>query len=498
MSDPADQRPPTQNSSAGNSSGPPAIPETPLADALLAAAGSTRASFHALPVSRRGSIRESALADAYDALFGRGLFSEATITAPPLDSFFFPHRSLARAEELAARAFGATGTLFVTAGTTTANLIALEALIARPDVRVLADKGTHQSIHFALSDKHATVDYIEPRVFCEHSERAALSLPALLEQAAAAEHAGTPYELLVLNGQSYDGVVYDIRAILTALAEASPSLTTVFVDEAWGAWSYFHEATRGRTALHARTADPALERFTVVATHSAHKSLSALRQGSLIHFSGDPDLAERLRLGRYRHHTTSPSYPILASLDLARAQMELEGRDLVERSLRLARRVSETVAGDPALSAFSVNAPAVPDAFAGHAAIDPTKLSLRVSGLPIEAPELRERLYSRHGLYVNRCTRTSLLLNLHIGIGDEEVAALLDALRAIQRELSPAVERPDEQAGERRVSTSFIIPYPPGVPIIVPGEEIGGDTLRRIEAIRSAGARIYTIEHRPR
>ncbi|MBK3801165.1 hypothetical protein GAY33_18365 [Azospirillum brasilense] len=48
------------------------------------------------------------------------------------------------------------------------------------------------------------------------------------------------------------------------------------------------------------------------------------------------------------------------------------------------------------------------------------------------------------------------------------------------------------------MSTSFIIPYPPGVPIIVPGEEIGGDTLRRIEAFRSAGARIYTIEHRPR
>lgn len=465
--------------------------ETPLADALLAAGANTRASFHALPISRRSSIRNSPLASSFDALFGSGLYTETTITAPPLDTFFFPHRSLARAEELAARAFGATGTLFVTVGTTASNQIALEALVTKPDVRVLADKGTHQSIHFALSDKHAAVDYIEPRVFCEHSERAALALSDIVDRAAAAERAGAPYDLLVLNGQSYDGVVYDIPAILAALAEASPSLTNVFIDEAWGAWSYFHETTRVRTALHARNAVPALARLNIVATHSAHKSLSALRQASLIHYNGDPALGERLRLARYRHHTTSPNYQILASLDLARAQMELEGRALVERSLRLSRLIADTVAADPELSAFTINDAAVPAALAGHVAIDPTKLSLRVSGLSIGAPELRERLYGQHALYVNRCTPTSLLLNLHIGVLEEDALALLDALRAIQRQLlSPPVER--------RISTSFIIPYPPGVPIIVPGEEIGSDTLRRIEAVQSAGARIYTIENRAR
>lgn len=467
------------------------IVETPLADALLAASANTRASFHALPISRRSSIRHSPLAPSFDALFGSGLYSETTITAPPLDTFFFPHRSLARAEELAARAFGATGTLFVTVGTTASNQIALEALVSKPDVKVLADKGTHQSIHFALSDKHAAVDYIEPRVFCEASERAALALSDILDNAAAAERAGAPYDLLVLNGQSYDGVVYDIPAILTALAEASPSLTNVFIDEAWGAWSYFHEATQGRTALRGRAADPALARFNIVATHSAHKSLSALRQASLIHYSGDPSLGERLRLARYRHHTTSPNYQILASLDLARAQMELEGRDLVERSFRLARLVADAVASDPGLSAFTVNDGSVPASLAGHVAIDPTKLSLKVSGLTIGAPELRERLYNLHALYVNRCTPTSLLLNFHIGVLEEDALALLDALRTIQQRLSSPPE-------VRRISTSFIIPYPPGVPIIVPGEEIGSDTLRRIEAVQSAGARIYTIENRAR
>ncbi|CAO3360627.1 aminotransferase class I/II-fold pyridoxal phosphate-dependent enzyme [Azospirillum melinis] len=487
MSEPTDQ---ITTRSAGQPAARPAV-ETPLADALLAASAGTRASFHALPIGRRASIRTSPLAPSFDALFGSGLYSETTITAPPLDTFFFPHRSLARAEELAARAFGATGTLFVTVGTTASNQIALEALVTKPDARVLADKGTHQSIHFALSDKHAAVDYIEPRVFCEHSERAALALSDIVDRAAAAERARAPYDLLVLNGQSYDGVVYDIPAILAALAEASPSLTDIFIDEAWGAWSYFHESTRVRTALHARSTVPALERFNVVATHSAHKSLSALRQASLIHYAGDPALGERLRLARYRHHTTSPNQQILASLDLARAQMELEGDALVERSLRLARLVADSVAADPDLGAFSVNAAAPPAALAGHVAIDPTKLSLRVSGLSIGAPELRERLYSQHALYVNRCTPTSLLLNIHIGVLEEDVLALLDALRAIQRSLRPP-------PAERRISTSFIIPYPPGVPLIVPGEEIGDDTLRRIEAVQSAGARIYTIENRAR
>lgn len=461
---------------------------TPLVDALLDLPRTTRASFHALPISCGRSVRGSGFAPKFHALFGHSLGAEATVGAPYFDAFFFPQGALATAERMAAEAFGAQDTLFVTAGTTLSNQIAIE-MLSRPGSRVLLDKGTHQSMHFALATRQARVDYVEPQMLCVHSERSAFHLDDLVARAAAAEEAGDPYALLVLNGQSYDGVIYNIPAILDAVLAASPSLAGVLVDEAWGAWTNFHPGLRASTALHAAWTLKRDQPLNIVVTHSAHKSMSALRQASYIHCVGDEDLGPMLRTARYRLHTTSPSYPILGSLDMARAQMATEGRALTERCVRLATLVAATIRTDPALNGFVVNDSALSPAVAAYARIDPTKLSLNVSRLPARPTEVRDLLHREHGYYVNRYTATSLLLNFHIGIDDDDVEGLLAALRSVQATILA-------QAGRTRISTSFLIPYPPGVPLVVPGEEVNADVMRRLNTLRSSGVHVFSVEER--
>jgi arginine/lysine/ornithine decarboxylase len=262
------------------------------------------------------------------------------------------------------------------------------------------------------------------------------------------------------------------------------STRTFIIDEAWGSANYFSEQLRHCTAMNV---SPLVERYPdlcVVATHSAHKSLSCLRQASMIHVRGPAEVADRLRVARFRLHTTSPNYPILASLDLGRAQMEDVGLRLVRTATANAGRLMDAVARDPGLSHYRVNAFTPPSTPFAYAVTDPTKVSLDVSELGTSASEIRELLYSRHGIYINRVTETSLLLNFHIGVGRAHLVELLSALRDIQAELVP-------EWLSASTSGAFIIPYPPGVPLAVPGEEITPGMRSAICDVRRSGVRVF-------
>jgi arginine/lysine/ornithine decarboxylase len=459
------------------------VPKASLADEIAQALRRQTVSFHALPLSFGGSLRGSALKGAYQEILGTQWRGDLTVGAPYVDSFFFPKGSIAHAEARAASVFGADATLFLTAGTTLANQIAVESL-ASNGTRVLIDKATHQSIHFSLDRLRARVDYIESRLLCLDSERTSFALIDVLSKVEAAEKEGDPYRLLILNGQSYDGVIYNISTILRALSEFAPSLRNIIVDEAWGSWSYLDHELRQSTAIYAARLPDLAGRYNIIATQSAHKSLSALRQGSLIHAVGDGGLGALVRAARYKHHTTSPNFAILASLDLACAQAETEGVRLVERAIRLASELRDRIAHDPLLDAYFVNeTPSVEGLFQ----IDPSKISLNVSALTISPAEIRDVLYREFDIYINRTTVTSLLLNFHIGINEDDLDRLSEALRAIQKRYQTLPDR-------KRYATGFVIPYPPGVPLMVPGDEIRPSTLRRLHALQASGINLFTMD----
>lgn len=465
--------------------------ETPIADALLRISKMTRHSFHALPLLHGGSLKDSMLGDRYDALYGRHYPRiELTVTGKHFDSFLFSDSVIRKAEDLAADAFGADGTLFITSGTTTSNHIAVDAL-SEPGGRVLLDKSCHLSMHMALASTRAAIDLLPTVYQCEQTQFSYWSVEDLLERLLKAQHENAPHQLVVLNGHSYEGLLYDIPAVLEYLLENGVSTRRFLIDEAWSSATYFTEATQRYCAMNVSKLLDRYPDLVVVSTQSAHKSLSCLGQASMIHFHGDRQWLGRLSASRIRKHTTSPSYPILASLDLARAQMKAEGARLTRESMRAVSSFREALATDPSLAVYSIDRGPLPQNPFPYAAHHPAKLSLNVSGTGLTPAEVCERLFSLHGLYISRMTQSSVWLHFHIGIGTLAVERLLDGLREIAQRRGAAATQfsvsPDS------ISQSLIVPYPPGVPIIVPGEKVEAGMCQKIESEKRAGTPVISV-----
>jgi arginine/lysine/ornithine decarboxylase len=405
------------------------LTETPICDQLLRLGRRDVVSFHALPLSNLRSVHSSRLRDKYERIFGiEVLRHDLTYTGDWFDTPVVPKLCVEKSRRLTAQAFGASYTCYVTSGTTTSNWIAIAAL-AGENQRVLVDRLCHQSVHLALARNKCAVTYGRMRQRDEHSGRAALDVDAFLAEYRAAHEAGRPYTLVVLNGCSYEGLVYDVRKILTACLQIRDEVTFL-IDEAWFAFAYFHPLYRPYTAMSAAqeiARSRPDKRFAVVATQSAHKTLSCLRQGSYLHIHGAAEMIQRIKEVQYQFHTSSPSYPILASLELARAQAVSEGSDQIANALRLANQVRTAIQNDPALAGYRIHeSSALRDDYTW---IDPLRISLDVRGLTDNARVVKDFLFAHHGVCLNHVTGTALLAHIHIGINEASVRRLLHGLR---------------------------------------------------------------------
>jgi arginine/lysine/ornithine decarboxylase len=483
---------------------------TPLADALLRTATADMASLHALPLSGGHSIQGSSLADRYQALYGHNyLLAETSSAAPVLDSFFRPTSCLARAQRMAARAFSADATFFISGGTTLSNEIALTALLSSLDrppgrgdiptlrVRALVDRTSHQSIHFALDRLGVEVSYTDAVQCCDLHRRTWCDVADLTSRFCHAASSDTPFDLVVLSAGTYDGALLDMPKVLTALLRKTNSLT-LLVDEAWSAIRTFHPRSAPFTALSAaqqiRREHP-MKRLRMVVTHSAHKSMSALRQASYLHVLGDPALVRSTRCALFRLHTTSPSWPILASLDLARAQAEIEGEDLLERAVTLGEHLRDVLRG------------AHPDVFQLTEPIgtsdpwlvaDRTRIMFDVGPTVAPAGKLRLRLARDFGLYIARSAGPGLLVNLHIGVTPAVVDRLIRALGEIETAALESIAldslpAPDEDGDTSLIERNFLIAYPPGIPLSVPGNSLAPVPEERLRALRHEGIEVFTV-----
>lgn len=467
---------------------------TPFADAVLRLRGSGRpeadiVSFHALPWAQGNSLRDGGpIADKYAQLFGGELLaSEMTYSGNALDSFFHPSGPLDLAQSLAAQAFGGTYTFFVTCGTTLSNHVAVDAIDGY-DRRLLVDRTTHHSIHVAVGRVASTVEYAPCTTHPDVPGQPLLDVPGMLRMLRHAHRDGRPYHAVVLAGSSYDGILADVPAIVAACLSASPATTTFLVDEAWSAINTFHSGLRPLTALAAAAkAEAAGQRIQMLVTQSAHKSMSAARQASYLHVAGDQELVDQVRACLNGRHTTSPSIPILASLDLARAHAQAEGERLLQRSIDLAASLRHTIATEPTLAGITATAPY--PRTAGYFMADPTKVRIDVTGLGLPSEQARARLFGDHGIYVARTLAEGFLVNIHIGTDHGHVDRLLEALRSLAHRCRLARARPSCGA----TADGLVVAYPPGIPLAVPGDPWTDEHQSRLEVLRQQGSDIYTL-----
>ncbi|MBK6287961.1 MAG: decarboxylase [Gammaproteobacteria bacterium] len=588
--------------------------ETPYFDNLKRYSRKPVGTFHALPVARGKSIFRSHWIRDMGQFYGINLFmAESSATTGGLDSLLEPTGNIKRAQELAARAFGAEHAYFVTNGTSTSNKIVLQALLAPGDI-VLIDRNCHKSHHYAMVLSGAQPLYLEAYPMTAYSMYGAVPLRAIKQALLALKAEGKldRVRMVDLTNCTFDGHMYNPRLVMEQCLAIKPDLIFVW-DEAWFGFARFSPFHRLRTGMFAAAAlgqryasaayreeyaafraeageldpadprlldmhllpDPDLVRIRVYGTQSTHKSMSALRQGSMI-LVHDQDFAQvhgAFEEAFFTHTSTSPNLQIIASLDLARRQMELEGYGLVSRSTDLALRIRRQVNGNPQIAQyFRVLSPEemVPAAHRASGirdygpphgnwqqmasawnhdeiALDPTRLTLVCGTAGYDGTAFKGLLAERYDIQLNKTSRNSILLQTNINNTRSDVAHIVRVLAEIARDIdkqlrrggaaaraefaarvkalmedvpdlpnfssfhdafredpgsatteghmreafysayradqceylavnSPEMDRRLEQ-GPQVIAADFVIPYPPGFPIMVPGQVITADTI---------------------
>lgn len=584
--------------------------ETPFYTALTEYSKKPTSVFHAMPISRGNSVFNSRWISDFGDFYGRNVFlAETSATNGGLDSLLQPKGPLKKAQQKAAKAYGAEHTFYVTNGTSTANKIVQQALIKPGDV-VLVDRDCHKSHHYGLVLAGAFPAYLDSYPLHEYSMYGAVPLAVIKEKLLALQKAGrlATAKMLLLTNSTFDGLVYNVEKVMEQVLAIKPDMVFLW-DEAWFAFASFTYTYKQRTGMYVaqklfnkyRTAayreeynahiaslkpgetpllpDPDKVKIRVYATQSTHKTLSSFRQGSMIQIWDEEyslKVADNFQEAYMTHTTTSANYQILASLDAGRRQVELEGYELVERSIEMAMVLRSKIQNHPKLSKYfhilTVN-DIIPPHFRESGTgeyytaeegwnrmeeawekdefvLDPTKVTLSVGKAGIMGDTFKNTyLMDRFNIQVNKTSRNTVLFMTNIGTTRGSVTFLINALLQIADELDESNRSLNKREAEiskkhihalihdvpplpdfsffhrsfqaspgvpggnireafflayeedlceyvllkdclgelaknkELVSTSFVIPYPPGFPILVPGQVVSEEIIRFMIAL---------------
>ena len=589
--------------------------DTPYFDNLQKYAQRPIGTFHALPVARGKSIFKSNWISDMGRFYGVNLFlAESSATTGGLDSLLEPTGNIKVAQDKAARAFGADHVFFVTNGTSTSNKMVEQALLGPGDI-VLVDRNCHKSHHYGAVISGAYPLYVEAFPLTQYSMYGAVPLrtikKALLDLKA--EGRLDRARLLVLTNCTFDGHIYNPERVMEECLAIKPDLIFLW-DEAWFGFARWSPFYRRRTAMGAagilekKFKDPAYRaayheqekklgadlkadektllgsrllanpdkvRLRVYQTNSTHKSMSCLRQGSMV-LVKDQDyhtVEEQFHEAVFTHASTSPNLQIIATLDVARRQMELEGYELVNRAIQLALDLRVAVNSHPLISKYfqilgadqmipaefrnsgfvdyltpGVNwATAVKAMREDEFTLDVTRLTLVCGSAGFDGTQFKNLLASDFDIQLNKTSRNSVLLQTNINNTRSDIAQLIKVLVQISQGIEKKLveggkaaksafdvrvkslmtdvpdlpnfsrffdrfrENPSSKTSEgdmraaffaayrenqcehlklsspeidkrlkdgpELVSANFVIPYPPGFPIMVPGQVINAQTI---------------------
>ena len=570
--------------------------------------------FHALPIARGKSVFHSNWIRDMGQFYGTNIFlAESSATTGGLDSLLEPASNIKDAQELVARDFGAQRCYFATNGTSTSNKIVVQGLCAPGDI-VIVDRNCHKSHHYGFVLSGAQPYYAEAFPLTQYSMYGAVPLrtikKALLDLRA--EGKLDRVKLIDLTNCTFDGHMYNTKRVMEECLAIKPDLAFIW-DEAWFGFARFSPFHRRRTAMGAAAVlsakyrskeyrkeyeahkaaisnidpkdqrlldmkllpDPDKVRIRVYQTNSTHKSMSAFRQGSMMliwdeDFSHVEDTFQEAFLA---HTSTSPNLQLIASLDVARRQMALEGYALTMRMTGIAIDLRNRINNHPLISKyFRVATPEqmIPAEFRksklkdygppystwkdvidawdeDEFALDPTRLTLLCGDAGFDGTQFKGLLAEKFDIQINKTSRNSVLVQININNTRADAAHLIKSLIELSHGIEEGLRKEgasgqsafaervraltvdvpdlpnfsafhdafrsdpasktseghmraaffkayDEEGceyvklnskeiddrlknGPPLVSANFVIPYPPGFPIMVPGQVIKPDTI---------------------
>ncbi|MGH2560940.1 MAG: aminotransferase class I/II-fold pyridoxal phosphate-dependent enzyme [Thermomicrobiales bacterium] len=431
-----------------------------------------------LSFSTPGHKRGLGVDPEFRDLLGAAAFTSDMPLGGGVDDTHFHDDTLGQAELLAADAWGAERTFFLLNGSSAGNHAFLLATV-RPGEKVIVARDVHKSLLVALILTGAQPVYVVPRL--HPTLNVGMGIDA--GDVAVALDAHPAARLVVLVSPSYCGVPSDLAAI-AAVSHARG--VPLYVDEAWGPHFHFHPAL-----------PPSAMSSGVDGTvGSTHKVLSGLTQAALLHTRGARVDRHRLATTVGMVNTTSPAATILASIDACRRQMALHGRALLERTIGLAQDARGRLQRIPGVGVLDAQQ-------LGVEHFDLTKLVIDVHGLGMTGFEVESALRRRFAIQPEMSDLVGVVCLVTIGDTPESVDRLVSAFESLAAERGPrdvagsvlrssgAVIAAGVQAMSPRdaffatartiplsasvgeVAAELVIPYPPGIPVLAPGDVIG-------------------------
>lgn len=470
--------------------------KTPIFDALVKYVEDDITPFH-MPGHKKGKGATKRLTD----FLGKNFLAVDVTGVEGMDDLHEPQGIIREAQELAAQAFGADHSFFLINGTSS-GIHSMILTACNPGDKIIIPRNAHRSIVSGVILAGAKPIYMQPEV----DEDLGIAMGVTPETVEATLRENEDAKAVMIINPTYYGVTTDLTKIVEIVHKYDK---LVLVDEAHGPHLYFHP----------NLPTTSLEAGADICAQGIHKIIGGMTQASMLHVKeGRVDLA-RLKAMMRLVQSTSTSYLLLTSLDTARMQMATEGKELLDRTLALAHQARERINQIPGLSCFGKEILGTP----GRYDLDPTKLTICVKDAGFTGQEVELILRYDYGIQVELADLYNILCIVSIGDRQEEIDKLIDALKDMIK-----TKKPDPQNteffqelklhgktpaipkqimtprnalfastmtvnlddAEEYISAEVIASYPPGIPIICPGEEFSAEVIDYLKVLREAGIRI--------
>jgi arginine decarboxylase len=458
----------------------------PLFEALADYVKQPKVAFHT-PGHKQGR----GIDPAWRQLVGDNIFRMDLTVLPETDCLFHPTGVLKTAQALAAKAYQADHSYFLVNGSTGGNLAMLMGVLF-PGDKIIVPRHTHKSVIAGLIMSGALPVYIHPEV----NQQWGLILNVSPESVERAMEKNPGARAVFVSSPTYHGICCDLEKIVKA---AHLRDRVVMVDQAHGPHFLFHPSLP----------TSAMEAGADICVESTHKLISGLTQASMLHVKGPNidirDLEEVLLLTQ----STSPSYLLMASLDLARRQMALHGRELLDKSIKISVKLKKDINAVKGL--YCLNPEDVKPF-----KLDPSKLIVFVDKLGLTGYQASQILNEKYNIQAEMADWDHVAFIFTLADGQAEANKLLSALKALAGSCQPnaRLKKLDIQfpsnypamsltpreaffAGYKtiplkdsvgEISTEFFTVYPPGIPVIVPGERITREAVEYLRDMKKIGA----------
>jgi arginine decarboxylase len=473
---------------------------TPYFDVLLDYVDSGVIPFHT-PGHMQGRGMDRALRD----FLGDNVLAIDLTQIRGLDDLLQPEDAVDEAQQLAAEAYGADHSFFLINGSTSGNQIMMMAAL-NPGEKIALPRNSHKSAMGGLIMSGVEPVWMKPEVDVDlHMDHTVTP-----ETVRATLEANPGVRAVYIVSPTYYGVAADLVGIAAVAHEYG---LPMLVDEAWGPHFRFHPALP----------IDALEAGADLCINSTHKMLGSLSQTAMLHHKGDRVRLDRLKAVVKLFLSTSPNLVLVASLDVARKQMATEGAALLSRTIELASDTRQRLNQIKGVYCFGEEQVGK----AGVFALDPTKITVTVKALGYTGYEAEEILRRRYNVQCELADLFNCLALFTIGTTQDAADRFVYGVKELSREdrpidvfspsgvlerrlqtgtynlpaIPPIRMKPREafladtefvrfKESAGRICAEVITPYPPGIPVISPGEEITPEIVAYLDLEKKAGVRM--------